>query len=674
MPEPVENPVPSPRLGIPERTGLAMAVLSMAPSLQRGLLPRSLAQQAGLTGFMGAFNYGTVTTLQAAIESVSTRLVGQDRSPTARRGAMLAGNLAVVGTGLGAQRLLAARKDESVLRAALRAWAWRSTVGATVGAVTVLLDESAVRVRGEGARAVGVPITLAVAAGTASGLYWRYRRRLVEEGAEVDALGQPVGDRASTAVLKATGVGVGATALFYAVAKAETLAAAGIGAGVGAVAPDLRPFGKAIGHAVMLGGLGYGVLQALNHVDAMTEKAGVAVEAAHSPHATSPNVTAGPNSLIDGETIGREGRRFVNMVLSAADIERVMGEPASDPVRAFVGLDTVATSAERADLAIRELDTLGAFERSTLALFSPTGTGYVNYVACESLEYLTRGDVASVALQYSVLPSFLSLDRVKVGQENTRAFLTALKWRLQAMPEAQRPRVVMFGESLGSHVGEDSLALPDGQYGHELYGVDRVLFIGSPWGSGWRRRWLADPHAVDPAGLVVEVATFEEWEALPQQKRDAARIVLLSHHDDPIPKFGPPLAVQAPDWLGPAETRAPGVPHEVRWSPINTFLSTFLDVLNADQGKPGQFEARGHDYKSDLVRFTRLAWDLDATPEQMSSIEDAVRARELEWAERRLQADTAAKAEAKVREQLAQWGVDTAAVPPVLSVAGAQGA
>jgi len=265
-----------------------------------------------------------------------------------------------------------------------------------------------------------------------------------------------------------------------------------------------------------------------------------------------------------------------------------------------------------------------------------------------------------------VLPSFLSLDKVAVGQENTRAFLTALKWRLAALPKTKRPRVIMFGESLGSHVGEDSLALKDG-YGHELFGIDRLLFIGSPWGSGWRRRWLDDPTSVDPQGVVVEVAGYDEWLALPDDQRRRARIVLLSHHDDPIPKFGPPLAIQAPDWMGEAETRPRGVPRETTWRNIATFLITFLDLLNADQGSPGSFEARGHDYKADLARFTQLAWNLKASPQQIHAIERALRARELTWAEQRLRAETAAKSEEKVRETLAKWGVDTSTIPPVIA-------
>ena len=45
-------------------------------------------------------------------------------------------------------------------------------------------------------------------------------------------------------------------------------------------------------------------------------------------------------------------------------------------------------------------------------VISPTGTGYVNYVAVETTAYLTRGNLASVTMQYSLRPSPLSLDRV----------------------------------------------------------------------------------------------------------------------------------------------------------------------------------------------------------------------------------------------------------------------
>ena len=125
-------------------------------------------------------------------------------------------------------------------------------------------------------------------------------------------------------------------------------------------------------------------------------------------------------------------------------------------MRAFAGLASAPTEDARVDLVMEDLERLGAFERSVLCVASPTGSGYVNYVAVETLEYLTRGDCATVALQYSLRPSFLSLDRVAMGREQNRALFHALSWRLRAMPEDRRPRLVGFGESLGAHTIQDA--------------------------------------------------------------------------------------------------------------------------------------------------------------------------------------------------------------------------
>ena len=199
------------------------------------------------------------------------------------------------------------------------------------------------------------------------------------------------------------------------------------------------------------------------------------------------------------DTIGREGRRFVNMALTVEEIEAVMGGPAKPPIRVFVGLESRATTSERADLAMRELEALGGFERKHIVFMSPTGTGYLNYVTAESLEFLTRGDVALVAMQYSLRPSPLSLCRVGIGIDQNNAFLHALKWRLAAIPEQSRPRLHIFGESLGAQTSEDVFA-EEGTEGLHRAGIDRGLFLGTPAATKFRQRWLSDPQADGPRG------------------------------------------------------------------------------------------------------------------------------------------------------------------------------
>ena len=164
-------------------------------------------------------------------------------------------------------------------------------------------------------------------------------------------------------------------------------------------------------------------------------------------------------------------------------IETVMGEPARAPVQVYVGLDSAASKRERVELALAEMERTGAFDRSLIMLVSPTGTGYVNYVAVAAAQYLSRGDVATVTMQYSKRPSPLSLGKVKDAREQNRLLWLRILERLRDRP-GPRPRVVVFGESLGAHTSQD-VFLHWGTLGPEALGIDRALWIGTPYGSGW---------------------------------------------------------------------------------------------------------------------------------------------------------------------------------------------
>jgi uncharacterized membrane protein len=130
-----------------------------------------------------------------------------------------------------------------------------------------------------------------------------------------------------------------------------------------------------------------------------------------------------------------------------------------------------------------------------------------------------------------------------------------------------------------------------------------------------------------------------------------------------MPKFWFPLAVQAPDWMGPADTREPGVPKETAWRPYITFLITFIDVKNAMNVIPGQFVANGHDYRASLARFTSLAYDLPADDDTITELNKVLAARELKWAEMRVIDQQYADAQAAVEAQLAKWGATDATAP-----------
>ncbi len=653
--------------GFPERAGILAGSTVVGRSFSRGLMPRGTADQAVITGGSSALNYGLTAASQSLIEAVAVKVAGRVQDPgqarMSQRGIVLVGDVAAMGLGVLAQRALAHRKDEPIVRAWGRTFGWRVAVGGMAGSILVgsdLLFDSVVRGRGGwGQRAA--PVALPLGAVLAAWQYHRLHRGMVQAGVTHDAVGVALETRPTVAVGKSVAVGAGVSAGLLLAATGERHFAGGVAALVTAASPRAELLGRPLGHLAALGVLGALGYQGLRVAFRRAETAGDTVEAAYDPP-TSEHVSGGPRSEVSWDTIGREGRRFVSMAMTVEEIEAVMGGSAMPPIRVFVGLETRATTSQRADLAMRELDSLGAFQRSHIVFMSPTGTGYLNYVTAESLELLTRGDVALVAMQYSLRPSPMSLGRVGIGIDQNSAFLHALKWRLAAIPQDRRPRLHIFGESLGAQTSED-VFVDEGVAGLHRAGIDRGLFLGTPAATRFRQKWLSDPAAMDPDGEIVEVNDVQEYLALPEQVRARARYVLLTQHNDPMPKFWFPLAVQAPDWMGPAETREPGVPPETAWRPYITFLITLVDVKNAMHVVPGTFVATGHDYRASLPRFTSLAYDLPVDEQTLAEMERVLAQRELRWAERRLIAQEYADAKAHITERLRDWGVPIAPAP-----------
>src|SRR5262249_37035722 len=175
------------------------------------------------------------------------------------------------------------------------------------------------------------------------------------------------------------------------------------------------------------------------------------IEPANQDPPDSRYVSGGIDSLVSWETLSREGRRHVKAYVHREWIEEGMQESAIDPIREYVGLDSAPPEEERGRLAIAELERTGAFDRKLLIAVSPTGTGYVNYVAIEAAECMTRGNCATVTLQYSKRPSPLSIDRVWEGRKHFRLLISAIMRELYKRPPGARPRVVVVGENLGAH-------------------------------------------------------------------------------------------------------------------------------------------------------------------------------------------------------------------------------
>jgi len=396
---------------------------------------------------------------------------------------------------------------------------------------------------------------------------------------------------------------------------------------------------------------------ALNRVRWHVMRADDIVEPAYPEAPANPHVTAGPSSVVAFDAIGKEGRRFVLMALTPEQISEVVGEPATQPVRAVAGFGSARTPEDRARIALAELERLGGFDRSLIVVAAPTGVGYVNYSFAEALEYLARGDCAIVVPQYALVPSALALNETREGEAQQEIILAAIRDRVAQLPEGRRPRVVQFGESLGAEVALDVAAAGTDRFA-EL-GVERGLYLGTPFRTELWKRWFAHRESVDPAGVLGLVSQADQIAALPPTTRH----VMVVHHDDPINKFDYAAVVRAPWWMGPPETRPPGVPRETAFRPVITFIITLIDLKNGMNSKPGEFVRAGHDYRIELAEAVRATYGLSASDEQLARIEAALRENERAWATRRMVASRFAKARDSVRAQLARWGQDADSLP-----------
>jgi len=112
-----------------------------------------------------------------------------------------------------------------------------------------------------------------------------------------------------------------------------------------------------------------------------------------------------------------------------------------------------------------------------MATMTATGTGWVNPIAALSLELLYDGDTAIAAAQYSYLPSGVQfIADTDKARASGKTLVTAIVAWWKTLPEGDRPRLLLYGESMGVLAGEaafDDLA-------GVLKSVDGVLWVGPP--------------------------------------------------------------------------------------------------------------------------------------------------------------------------------------------------
>ncbi|MFV0286015.1 MAG: alpha/beta-hydrolase family protein, partial [Demequina sp.] len=158
-----------------------------------------------------------------------------------------------------------------------------------------------------------------------------------------------------------------------------------------------------------------------------------------------------PASLVRWDDLGRQGRSFVSTGPTASEIDATGPGGALDPVRAYVGLRSADSLEERAQLLLDELVRADAFDREILVVATTTGTGYLDPHGVDSLEYLWNGDTAIAGMQYSYLPSWISLlaDQAEV-EETSRVTFRTIHDYWSTLPDDSRPQLYLYGLSLGT--------------------------------------------------------------------------------------------------------------------------------------------------------------------------------------------------------------------------------
>jgi uncharacterized membrane protein len=607
--------------GRANQAGILFAAANAPVTFERTLMPRATMDQALVTGLSAAANHALIGLVQESIQAAALIVSGQGRhAPIDDRRwsrATIATDLAAIGVGIAVQRALSQEDREPLTRAGARTGGFWLSVAGTAGGMVGLLHEVVDDRKGRKSFVVNATAAAALAGANT----WLVRRR-----SRLDADLPPEETQASLA--KSLGIGMGVVAGMSAFGIGERRLADAVSHALARVLPGDAAIWRPVGHAAALAGFGaaarYIAVSGLHKIEDVQES----VQAAFDISPPNPFASGSYESLVPFDTLSRAGARYVWTTSGPEVLAEVMDEPAQAvPIRAYVGLESASTEQERVDLLMRELERTNAFDRSWLMVASPTGTGYVNYAAVSILEFLTRGDCATMAMQYSARPSPLSLDRVSEGRTHMRMLAAALRERLARCPAGRRPKVLLFGESLGAWTSQDAF-VEQGTQGLIDAGFDFAIWIGTPHFSKWKERVLYDDRPDIDRGLIGVFDHVEELESLDPAAREKLRYVMITHYNDGVGAFGPELLIQAPPWLGKPETRQPTVPKGMRWTPTTGFFQVLVDMKNAANVVPGVFAATGHDYRADLLPFFNAVLGLKATPDQLANIGAWLEARE----------------------------------------------
>jgi len=329
----------------------------------------------------------------------------------------------------------------------------------------------------------------------------------------------------------------------------------------------------------------------------------------------SPLRSGGPGSLVTWDSLGYEGRNFAGGGPTVQQLQQFAGPGVAvqEPIRAYVGIESVEVPADSADLpatqaqrAVAELDRTDAWNRSVLAIVTVTGTGWVDPWFAASLEYMNNGDTAIVATQYSFLPSWISfLVDLDKAAASGRATVDAVVSKWRTLPTATRPRLIVDGISLGTYGSEHAFneSTLEGSIANAMSDVDGVLYAGPTfmnpiWNQIVNGRSSSSPSWKPEVGAPVNVWNQPQSAAdLPGSggRLPGRSMVYLTQPSDPVTWAGFAALWSKPEWM--RGERGYDVPSGTLWFPGVTFVQELFDLMAGFSTPPGH----GHNYNASIV-------------------------------------------------------------------------
>ncbi|MCL1693469.1 MAG: alpha/beta hydrolase [Actinomycetia bacterium] len=321
---------------------------------------------------------------------------------------------------------------------------------------------------------------------------------------------------------------------------------------------------------------------------------------------SDPESSGSPTSLVAWDDLGFQGRTFAGDATSVEDLSAYHGTAhgVRTPIRVYAGLKSANSPAERAQLVVDELNRTNAQDRAVVALVATTGTGWVDPTAAAALEYLWRGDTAIAGMQYSFLPSWISfiLDTATATESGVAINDAVIAW-WEALPGNDRPRLVAFGESLGSLGSEAAYVREslDASLGFIQSNTAGALWVG-PTNANAVRSQLLEERDPSPVWLPV----YRDGEVLRMVNSPgvldptdptwlAPRVVYYHHASDPVGYWNWETLWKPQEWTD--HPVGPDVPDSVRWVPFTTFTQVVVDLINGFSASVGH----GHNYNDVFV-------------------------------------------------------------------------